>query len=160
MNIIVAVSLNNVIGYQQKLPWHYKEDLAYFKKVTTGSTVIMGRNTYESIGRPLPNRINIVLTQKKIASTQDNLHFCQSWPDAVDLANSFDKDIFVIGGNSLYRRALTTATKMYLTEVRHCVKGDTYFPHWNKSEWVEKQSNLSKCGNLRFVVLQRNQEKD
>lgn len=135
--LIVAKSLNNVIGRQGDLPWHIPEDLKYFRRNTVGHSIIMGRKTYDSIGRPLPKRQNIVVTR------QQNLEIpgcivVHSLEDALSLAWKTDDEPRVIGGATLYGQAFPRATKLFLTEVQQVIDdGDTFFPEWDPKEWTE-----------------------
>lgn len=137
MNIVLvaAVAKNRVIGRQGKIPWHIKDDLLHFKKLTTESAVIMGRKTYESIGKPLPNRTNIVMTRRprRLKDVREVYNKNQ----ALAVALEFSKDIYIIGGENIYREFLPLAKKMFLTEIALEVSGDTHFPEWAKKEWIE-----------------------
>jgi len=130
--IIAAMSRNRVIGKDNSIPWIIPEDLKYFKKVTSNSSIVMGRRTFESIGKSLPDRENIVLTK------QAELHFkdiiiAPSLQDAFELATN--KRIFIIGGASVYKEALPLVNKMYLTFIDHYFEGDTFFPYFDKNKW-------------------------
>ena len=135
ISIIAAVSNNGVIGVDNKLPWDLPEDLKRFKELTTGNVVIMGRKTYESIGKPLPNRINIVITRNKDFFVPDVLT-ANSLNSALLKAGG-NKDIFIIGGGEIYKQSMDFVDKLYITEVDMEVEGDTTFPtisdKWNIS---------------------------
>lgn len=133
VSIIVAVSENGVIGVDNKLPWYIPEDLKRFKKLTKGNTVIMGRKTYESIGKPLPDRINIVVSRNKDLNIPGCL-VVHSMAQAIKKANK-DKDVFIIGGGEIYNSGIVHAKRIYLTKVHQEVEGDTKFPEI--SEWEE-----------------------
>ena len=137
MNIalVAAVAKNRVIGRQGKIPWHIKDDLLHFKNLTTASAVIMGRKTYESIGEPLPNRTNIVMTRRP--GRLKDIREVYSKNQALAVALEFSKDIYIIGGENIYREFLPLAKKMFLTEIALEVSGDTHFPEWAKKEWIE-----------------------
>jgi dihydrofolate reductase len=128
---------NRVIGRDNALPWRLPADLAHFKKVTLGHPVVMGRKTYESIGKPLPGRLNIVVTHNReyrapgctVVASLD-----AAWKAAGDA-----EEVCVIGGTSLFREALPIADVIHLTEVEAVVEGDTYFPDFDRSEWTETQ---------------------
>jgi dihydrofolate reductase len=126
INIIVAASKNNVIGNESSLPWHIPTDLKNFKKLTTGHTVIMGRKTYESIGKPLPNRTNIIITRNKEFKANGCI-ICHSLNDAL-LKSVNNKDIFIIGGCEIYLEALEIADKIYLTRILCDAIGDISLP--------------------------------
>lgn len=135
ISIISAVAKNRVIGINNTLPWKLSGDLKYFSRITTGKTVLMGRNTFLSIvnmlGRPLPNRENLVLSE-----TQNGIEGAQiidSWQKILDLAKV--KEIFIIGGASVYKQALPYADKLYLTEVDCTPIGDVFFPEFDKTKW-------------------------
>jgi dihydrofolate reductase len=126
ISIIAAVSKNGVIGVDNKLPWDLPEDLKRFKELTTGNVVIMGRKTYESIGKPLPNRINIVVTRDKDFFVSGVL--TANSLDSALLKAGGNKDIFIIGGGEIYKQSMGFADKLYITEVDMEVEGDTTFP--------------------------------
>ena len=121
--IIVAVARNRVIGKGGKLPWHISEDLRRFKRLTTGHAVLMGRKTFESIGRPLPNRRNVVIS----STPQAGAETYRSISEALEALQNQEK-VFVIGGGQLYARLLDSADELYLTLVDRDVEGDTFFP--------------------------------
>lgn len=133
--IVVAISQNNAIGKNNQLLWHLPADLKHFKAITSGHAVIMGRKTYESIGKPLPNRRNIVV------STQKNLHI-----DGVEIVNSIDEafalcenedEVFVIGGAEIYRLSLNRVDRIFLTTVHATFEADAFFPMLSTNEWEE-----------------------
>jgi dihydrofolate reductase len=131
INIIVAASLNNVIGKDNKLIWHQSADLKRFKELTWGKTVVMGRKTYDSIGKPLPNRRNIVITRQNIEIT--GCEVVHSLEDALKL----DDEIFILGGGEIYKKSIILADRVYLTRILTEVEGDTYFPQLG-DEWKEE----------------------
>ncbi|MBD2716325.1 dihydrofolate reductase [Microvirga sp. STR05] len=134
---VVAIAENNVIGNDNQLLWHLPDDLKHFKRLTQGHPVVMGRRTYESIGRPLPNRTNIVVTRQ--ADWQaPGCEVAYSVPDALEQAARLDEEVFVIGGAEIYRQALPAADVIYLTEVHHTFEGDVVFPELNNTEWREE----------------------
>lgn len=135
ISIIVAVAQNNVIGNQNQLIWHISEDLQFFKKTTLGHAVIMGRKTFESIGKPLPKRKNIIITRNSNFNTNGCI-IANSLNEAIDAAKP-DDEIFIIGGGTVYREALNIADKVYLTRIHKDYEGDTFFPELNTSEWEE-----------------------
>jgi len=134
LTIIVAVDAKLGIGIDNKLAWHVPEDLIRFKQITTGHTIIMGRKTYESIGKPLPNRRNIVLTRQQDWRAP-GVEVVHSLSDAVELAGNTES--FIIGGAELYAQALPMCNKLLVTEIHHDVKCDTFFPAVDKSVWQE-----------------------
>lgn len=132
ISIIVAVAQNGVIGDKNSLLWHISEDMRFFKRTTSGHPVIMGRKTYESLGRPLPNRTNVVISR-----TLGELEGCtvvRSLEEAIALFPT-EEEVFVIGGAQIYALALDVADRFYLTRVGHDYEGDTSFPTWNECEW-------------------------
>ena len=155
-NVIVAVNENLVIGKDNQLPWHSSEDLKYFKRITTNNVVIMGRKTYESIGKPLPNRVNIVIST---TTNYTEVITVNSFDEALDIASTFDKEIFVIGGASLYEKVIDDSERLYLTWIYEKKllpsEGDAYLKGFNKSDWdvIEETAILDKDINVVFQVL-------
>ena len=132
ISIIVAVAQNGVIGDKNSLLWHISEDMRFFKRTTSGHPVIMGRKTYESLGRPLPNRTNVVISR-----TMGEIEGCpvvRSLEEAIALFPA-EEEVFVIGGAQIYALALDVAARFYLTRVGHDYEGDTSFPKWDESKW-------------------------
>lgn len=130
ISIIVAMANNRVIGKENKMPWHLPADLQHFKKVTLGKPIIMGRKTYESIGRPLPGRLNIVISR----NSEYILEGCEtvtSVASAYELVKN-EKEVFIIGGGRLYNELINQADKLYLTFIDLNVEGDTLFPDYEK----------------------------
>lgn len=143
VSVIVAVAENGVIGDKNSLLWHISEDLRNFKRVTSGHPVIMGRKTFESLGRPLPNRTNVVITRQNI--TIEGCEVAHSLDEALAMFPS-DEELFVIGGAQIYAEALPRADRFYLTRVHHPYEGDTSFPAWNESEWQMVESEHFERG--------------
>ena len=133
LSIIAAVSKNNAIGINNTLPWNCPEDLAHFKSLTMGHPIIMGRKTFESIGRALPGRTSIVVTRNPELKANGCL-IAKSIQDAVEMC---DKTAFVIGGAEIYRQALPFADAIFLTEIQKEVEGDAFFPEFDRTEWRE-----------------------
>ena len=133
--IIAAIDKNRVIGKGNTIPWHLPADFAHFKETTAGHPVIMGFNTYKSIGRPLPNRTNIVLSKDN--EEIEGCLMAHSLPEAFDMAKKKSEDIFVIGGASIYGQALPFADMLNLTLIDAEVNGDIFFPEFNRDEWKE-----------------------
>ena len=127
--IIVAVAENGVIGKDNGLPWHHPEDLKMFKRETSGHTVVMGRKTFDSIKKPLPNRLNIVLTRSPRPSNDPNLVFVSSLDEAWARCDDAEK-VFVVGGAEIYREALNVVDEVWLTQIPGKPEGDTYFPEY------------------------------
>ena len=132
ISIIVAVAENGVIGDKNKLLWHIREDLQHFKALTTGHPVVMGRKTYESLGRPLPGRRNVVISRQEL--TIAGCEVVHSLQEALALFGP-DEEVFIIGGAQIYAAALPLADRFYLTRVGHPYEGDTRFPDWNPADW-------------------------
>lgn len=133
--IIVATDEQGLIGKENDLPWKLSADLQYFRRVTMGKPLIMGRNTHESIGRVLPGRKNIIVTKNKAYQVED-CTVVHSINDALVACDQVE-EVMVMGGASLYEQLLPTADKLYLTQVHASLAGDTWFPAWNKNEWSE-----------------------
>lgn len=129
------MSENRVIGINNKLPWHLPADLRHFRRLTTGHPVIMGRRNYESIGKPLPNRTNIVVTRNPDYRAAGCL-VTHSLDDAMNSAGN-DSEIFIIGGAEIYRQAFDRANRIYLTLIHARIEGDTYFPEFEGPPWRE-----------------------
>jgi dihydrofolate reductase len=162
MSLIVAVSRNGVIGLNNQLPWRLPDDLQYFKSVTMGKPLVMGRKTYDSIGRPLPGRTNIVITRDaswsaagvKVATTLD---------DALLLAHQACLDsgvdeVMVIGGEQIYRMTITVADRLYVTEVDAEIVGDAFFPTIDPQQWQRTRAELPDVTgsySYQFLVLDR-----
>lgn len=135
LSLIVAMDQNRVIGYQNSMPWHLPRDLQHFKQVTLHHTIIMGRKTYESIGRPLPKRKNIILTRGKNqfpeeVETIDSIETIHQWEEEKP-----DEKFFIIGGGELYKQMLPFVKRMYITKIHHSFQGDTFFPAFNEKDW-------------------------
>ncbi len=143
VSVIVAVAENGVIGDKNSLLWHISEDLRNFKRVTSGHPVIMGRKTFESLGRPLPNRTNVVITRQNI--TIEGCEVAHSLDEALAMFPS-DEELFVIGGAQIFAEALPRADRFYLTRVHHPYEGDTSFPAWNENEWQMVESEHFERG--------------
>lgn len=137
LNIIAAVAENNVIGNGNRLIWHISEDLKHFRKLTSGHPVIMGRKTYESIGKPLPDRLNIVLSREPRFHAPGCVRLA-SLEEALQEARRTDENCFVIGGGDLYRQALLKADVIYLTKIHRKYEGDVFFPEIS-ADWRETE---------------------
>jgi len=138
ITIIVAVSENGVIGNDNKLIWHLPGDLEHFKAMTSGHHIIMGRKTYESVGRPLPNRTNIVISRQKELEIEGCL-VAGSLEEALALVKDDDQP-FICGGTEIYKEALGLANKMLLTRVHASFDGDTSFPEFDETVWIERNT--------------------
>lgn len=140
ISIIAAVARNGVIGRGNRLPWHLPEDLKRFKQLTWGGAIVMGRKTYESIGRALPGRENIVLTRQAgfVAAGCRVEHSIES----ALVAGCYARETFVIGGADLYAAALPLASRLYVTEIQAEFEGDAFFPAFDRSDWRETSRDI------------------
>lgn len=158
--LLAAVANNRVIGCDNKMPWHLPEDLKHFKQLTLGHIVIMGRKTYESIGKPLPERINIVITRQPMFSTTDTI-IVTSIEGALQACAPYpDKKCFVIGGSEIYQQTLAMSQRLYLTEIQKDFVGNRYFPEFDRSQWSETareihHQNTANGLEYHFVILDR-----
>lgn len=157
ISIICAIAVsNNGIGKDNKLLWNIPEDLKHFKEITSGHPVIMGLNTYNSIGRPLPGRTNIVLAP--LEAKIDGCQIVDSLDDAIKLASEIDKiEIFIIGGGMVYAESIKIADRLYLTLVEGEYTADTFFPNYREFNKVIEESELQKTDNYiyRYVTLEK-----
>ena len=158
ISIIVAVASNGVIGDKNSLLWHIREDMIHFRTTTSGHPVIMGRKTFDSIGRPLPKRTNVVITR----DTNLVIEGCtvvHSLEEAVSMFDSAE-EVFIIGGAQIYAQALPLADRIYLTVVGKEYEGDTSFPALDLSQWTELWREDYTCGEefeypFSFITLDR-----
>ena len=170
LSLIVAMADNRTIGRNNELPWHLPDDLKYFKSVTMGKPIVMGRKTFDSIGRPLPGRLNIVIT-RNTGWQHSGVKTAASLQQAVAIAaeaNPQDQEtliqeapiqeVMVIGGEEIYRTAIELADRLYITRVQAEVEGDAFFPQYNESEWQEvSRQQPESQGDIPyfFQVLER-----
>ncbi len=152
--LIVARSRNGVIGRNGDLPWHYAEDLKFFKRTTLDHAIVMGRVCYQSIGRALPRRRNIVISRNP-SFEATGCEVVPSLDDALAAARITDDMPYVIGGAQIYALALPLTTRMVITEVNRDVEGDTFFPAFDESAWREIERTDALDGELTFRVLER-----
>lgn len=155
ISIIVAVAKNNVIGDKGKLLWHIPEDLKNFKKITLGHHILMGQKTYESIGKPLPKRVNIILSHEKKFKAKGCFVF-NSLNDALSFVKKRNqKELIVIGGETIYKLILPKAKKIYLTKIYKSYEGNVKFPKLNLSNWKEtfNEKHLDNNPPFEFKVL-------
>ena len=162
--LIAAYAQNLVVGIDNKLPWHLPEDLKYFKRITTGKAIVMGRKTYESIGRPLPNRTNIVISRNPDFKADGvvvvpSIEAAIEHAESVNLINGED-EVMIIGGATIYEAALPQADRLYLTHVHAEVEGDAYFPKADFTQFEEKgredyQASETNPYDYSFVVYDR-----
>lgn len=132
ISVIVAVAENGTIGDNNTLLWHITEDMKRFRQLTTGHPVVMGRKTYDSLGRPLPNRRNVVISRQDL--TIEGCEMAHSLEEALALFQA-EEEVFIIGGAQIYAEAMPVADRFYLTVVEHPYEGDTVFPAWDPSDW-------------------------
>ncbi|MFQ0990939.1 type 3 dihydrofolate reductase [Gilliamella apicola] len=163
LSVIVAMAHNRVIGLNNQMPWHLPADLAWFKKNTLNKPVIMGRKTFESIGRPLPNRHNIVISRQieSIDNKISNVSWVKSIDGAISLAQAQQPDeVFIIGGGNIYQQVLPLIERLYLTHIDAELQGDTYFPDYLSEQWQviyqeEHQADEKNSYPYQFKILQR-----
>jgi dihydrofolate reductase len=156
-SIVVAIAQNNAIGKDNKLLWHLPKDLKHFKEITTGGTVIMGRKTYDSVGRPLPNRRNIVITRQQIEIP--GCEVVHSLDTALELCSA-EKEVFIVGGAEIYKMAMPLTDRIFLTIVHQDFDADTFFPEIKKETWkeTERQDHEADEKNplpYSFITLER-----
>ena len=159
ISLIVALAADNVIGNDGAMPWNLPEDLQHFKRVTMGKPIVMGRATWDSIGRPLPGRQNIVVT-RQTHFTADGCDIAHSLDEAIALAGEVP-EVMVIGGGQIYAQALPLATRIYLTRIDADVDGDTRFPPLDLHEWtvtsrVEYPQDTNRAYSFSIETLERN----
>ncbi|MBQ1433319.1 MAG: dihydrofolate reductase [Ruminococcus sp.] len=155
ISIIAAVSRNGVIGADGKIPWDIPEDMAYFSRTTTGGAVIMGRRTYEDIGRPLPERYNIILSAK-LKKAPEGTVLADNLEKAIELAeNSGRENIFLCGGAAVYREGLAIADRIYLTVIDRDYEGNVFFPKFSEKDF--RLTSCEKCPSapITFRVYDR-----
>ncbi len=158
LSMIVATADDNVIGKDNDMPWHLPADLAYFKKVTLGKPVIMGRKTYESIGRPLPGRRNIVISRDENYQ-KEGIDTVTSVEQALALVQNVE-EIMVIGGGAIYKHCLPAATRLYITHIKASIEGDTRFPDYDDGSWQKvssevRDSDEKNAYQLDFCVYEK-----
>jgi dihydrofolate reductase len=163
--MIAAMAYQRVIGKEQKMPWHLPADLAFFKKTTMGSPILMGRKTYESIGKPLPGRLNLVVTRNpdlKIAGCEVVTSLEQALEVATKKFSQCD-EIFITGGSHLYNSFLAQADRLYLTLIDAELEGDTFFPDYTQYQWhqverIDHQADEKNIYPYSFITLDRIRE--
>ena len=153
--MVVAMNGERVIGVDGDLPWRIREDLRHFRRVTMGHAIVMGRKTWDSIGRPLPGRRNIVITRNR-ELTIEGADVVHGLDEAIALARQGgDEEPRIIGGATLYEVALPQTTRLFLTEVDREVKGDTFFPEFDRSQWNEVSRRKGETEGVVFLELER-----
>nr|AIA14771.1 Dihydrofolate reductase [uncultured bacterium] len=152
ISIIAALSKNYVIGKDNKIPWNIPSDVKRFREITKNHVIIMGRKTYESIGKPLPHRTNIVVTSNPNYQAEGTI-VCHSLNEAIDIAKEIEEDeIFIIGGGKIYEEVLPITDKLYLTIVDTQVEGDASFPHYDQFKNITLQEEHEE-NNYKFTYL-------
>jgi dihydrofolate reductase len=159
LSLIVAMSANRVIGRDNKMPWHLSADLKHFRTITMNSPILMGRKTFESIGKPLDGRTNMILSKNPTYQPDGCLVF-DSLEKALTAAKNFGDELFIIGGATLYEIALPFAKQLYLTQIETDFDGDTFFPEIDFNEWdeiaCERVTNDPKVDfSYRFLTLEK-----
>ncbi len=153
ISIIAAISENHVIGRDNKLPWNIPEDLKRFKELTKGHPIIMGRKTFDSIGRPLPLRTNIIITRDKNYQVNGCL-VVHSLEDAIKKAQKIDQqEIFIIGGGEIFRQAIQNTHKLYLTIVKVDIPGDAFFPAFDQQFTKETDRHEGESNGYTYTFL-------
>lgn len=154
ISLIVAYTKNRVIGNNGKIPWNLKNEKKRFKELTTGNVVIMGRKTYEEIGRPLPNRTNIVISTTKNFDCE-NCTTVKSLEEALDICKG--EDVYISGGAGIYKAVLPFVEKMYITEIDTIIEGDTYFPNFDESKFTrEVVAEFNEELTYRYTTYTKN----
>ena len=158
LSIVVAMDDNRLIGNNNQLPWHLPADLAYFKKLTTGKSILMGRKTYDSIGRPLPNRRNIVIT-RNVEISIPGCELISSIESALEITKG-DEEVMVIGGASLCNQLLPIINRLYITKIDGEFEGDVFFPEYDDKSWHQVSCESHPKDDLNaysyhFIILDR-----
>ena len=156
VSLIAALSENRVIGKGNSLPWHIPEDLKHFKEVTSGHPVIMGRKTFESIGRLLPKRLNIVISRDK-SYVVEGATMTHSLEETIAIAGNYDKkEIFVIGGGQIFEQSINRADRLYLTIVHTDIEGDAFFPDFSSfTKIVDERKGETDTYRYTFLTLEK-----
>ncbi|WP_053219469.1 dihydrofolate reductase [Virgibacillus senegalensis] len=160
ISLLYAMDKNRVIGYQNDLPWRLPNDLKFFKQLTTGNTIIMGRKTFASLKRPLPNRKNVIVTRDETFHAEG----CQILHSVDEIIkwneNDPETELFVIGGGEIFRQILPYTDRMYMTLIEDSFPGDTFFPEYNEAEWkltkkVQGEKNEKNPYDYYFLQYDR-----
>ncbi len=152
VTLVVAVAANGVIGRDGDLPWRLPDDLAHFKRLTLGGVLVMGRTTYDSIGRPLPGRTTVVVTRQRQWSVP-GVHVAHAVPDALALAASLGADVYVVGGATVYAEALGCADRLVVSHVHATPEGDAYLPDVDWASW--QPTGRERYDGFDVVTYQR-----
>ena len=157
ISMIAAMADNRIIGKDNQMPWHLPADFAWFKRCTMGKPVVMGRKTYESIGRPLPGRLNIVIS-RDASLFIEGVTTVTSIEQALEIAGEVE-EVMIIGGGAIYAACLPVANKLYITHIEAKIEGDTQFPDWGnefKETYSEAyQADEKNAYNMRFTILEK-----
>ncbi len=136
ISMIAAIGSNRELGLDNKMLWHIPDDFKHFKNVTSGHHILMGRKTYESIGRPLPNRKTLIITHQKNYQPHPDVEVFNDFEEALNFAkNNGEKELFICGGGEIYKKLLPIAKKLYISKVKYSGKADTYFPDYTEQNW-------------------------
>lgn len=160
LSIIAAIGKNNELGKDNALLWNLPADMKYFRETTSGHPVIMGRKTFESIGRPLPNRRNIIIT-RNLNYKKSGIEIVHSLDEALKLLKDTNKEIFVIGGAEIYKQAMSTADKLYITHINAKEKNaDVFFPEiipivWNEISHIENEKDDKNLFSYIFSIYEK-----
>ncbi len=153
ISLIVVHDLNRVIGQDNKMPWHIPNELAYFKEKTMGKAIVMGRSTFESIGRPLPGRLNIVIT-RNTSYIAEGVTVVHSIAEAIEVANKHHEEVMIIGGEQIFKEVLPYADLLYITLIEHEFKGDTFFPSYKQNwEVISTSEQHSTDSGLKYTYM-------
>ncbi len=155
IHILVAMTKERIIGNKGQLPWSLPEDLLLFRQLTVGKTVLMGRGTYQSIGQPLPKRHNIVISGR--LQQAKGINVCNNFSAGIALAQTFNQDIFCIGGTEIYREALNLAEYLHISWIEEEVEGDCFFPEYDQNAWIEAE-RLIFSGFVHCTYIRRNKK--
>lgn len=161
ISLIAALAADRVIGKGNAIPWHLSADVAWFKRHTFNKPLIMGRKTFTSIGKPLPDRLNIVLSSHPDPGNETGVMWAKLPAQAVSLVGKHEKEIMVIGGSKVYKTYLAQAKRLYLTHINVKIDGDTWFPYYKPDEWRSTfnefhNSDSKNVYSYSFEILERN----
>jgi len=161
ISLIVAHDRNRVIGYRERMPWHIPRDLRHFKKLTMGHCVVIGRKTFDSIGKVLPGRHWIVMSSQKRENIAGRLTWVSSIEEALEVANQQgEKELFIAGGSQIYKLFMSKADRMYITLIKAVYPGDAYFPEYSYDNWLRIKEEFVPVSSqntvpLSFIYLHR-----
>lgn len=155
ISLMVAHDPNRVMGINNDLPWHIPEDLQYFKAKTMGKAMVMGRKTYESIGRPLPGRLSIVITRDPSYTAVEGVVIVHDLNEAIQKAQDYAEEVMVIGGAEIFKLSMDIADRLYITEIHESFDGDTFFPPYNEGWQLKEETEkmTSKTGTTFSYLI-------